>query len=70
MMRLAHSLAGSAANFGFAAIGAAAMPLDGAISVAIEDPAGFSAAPQMEWAEPIARLVALCRAADSEDGHA
>jgi signal transduction histidine kinase/DNA-binding response OmpR family regulator len=70
MMRLAHSLAGSAANFGFAAIGAAAMPLDGAISVAIEDPAGFSAAPQMEWAEPIAHLVALCRAAGSEDGYA
>jgi signal transduction histidine kinase/CheY-like chemotaxis protein len=70
MMRLAHSLAGSAANFGFAAIGAAAMPLDGAISVAIEDPAGFQAAPQMEWAEPMARLIALCRAAGSEEGHA
>jgi CheY-like chemotaxis protein len=65
MMRLAHSLAGSAANFGFMTVGTAAMPLDGALSLAIEDPAGFSGAPQREWAEPIARLIALCRAAGS-----
>src|SRR5439155_18208923 len=31
MMRLAHSLAGSAANFGFEAIGTAATPVDGAL---------------------------------------
>jgi len=65
MMRLAHSLAGSAANFGFTTVGTAAMPLDGVLSLAIEDPAGFSGEPKMEWAEPIARLIALCRAAGS-----
>jgi signal transduction histidine kinase/CheY-like chemotaxis protein len=65
MMRLAHSLAGSAANFGFTTVGTAAMPLGGALSLAIEDPAGFSGASQREWAEPIARLIALCRAAGS-----
>jgi signal transduction histidine kinase/CheY-like chemotaxis protein len=65
MMRLAHSLAGSAANFGFTTVGTAAMPLDRALSLAIEDPAGVSGEPKMEWAEPIARLIALCRAAGS-----
>jgi len=67
MMRLAHSLAGSAANFGFAAIGAAATPLDGSLSLAIGNPAALSATP--EWAELIARLIALCRATSAGNGN-
>jgi CheY-like chemotaxis protein/HPt (histidine-containing phosphotransfer) domain-containing protein len=65
MMRLAHSLAGSAANFGFAAIGTAAMPVDASLSVAIANPAALSATP--EWADSIARLIALCRSAGAEN---
>ena len=60
MMRLTHGLSGSAASFGFAAIGAAARPLDADITAAI-DAEGIAAA-SSAWAEPIARLIALCRA--------
>ncbi len=62
MMRLAHGLSGSAASFGFAAIGEAARPVDADITAAMEDPRDFSAAPSASWGAPIARLVALCRA--------
>jgi signal transduction histidine kinase/CheY-like chemotaxis protein/CHASE3 domain sensor protein len=63
MMRLTHGLAGSAASFGFAAIGTAARPLDADITAAIEDPNGFSVTAETgaDWAAPLARLVALCR---------
>lgn len=63
MRRLIHDLTGSAETFGFAAIGVAAHPLDIAIIMAIKDQKSFSAAAGtgVEWAEPIARLVALCR---------
>jgi CheY-like chemotaxis protein len=61
MMRLTHGLSGSAASFGFASIGAAARPLDADITAAIEDAKGLSES-NAAWAEPLARLVALCRA--------
>jgi len=63
MMRLTHGLSGSAASFGFAAIGTAARPLDADITAAIEDPNGFSVTAETgaDWAAPLARLVALCR---------
>ena len=61
MMRLTHGLSGSAASFGFAAIGEAARPLDADITAAIEDSEGISAV-GAAWAEPIARLITLCRA--------
>jgi CheY-like chemotaxis protein len=65
MMRLTHGLSGSAASFGFAAIGTAARPLDVDIAATIADRTAFSpaAGTGAEWAAPIARLVALCRAA-------
>jgi two-component system sensor histidine kinase/response regulator len=61
MMRLTHGLSGSAASFGFAAIGAAARPLDADITAAIEDSKSLTGT-GMAWAEPLARLIALCRA--------
>jgi CheY-like chemotaxis protein len=61
MMRLTHGLSGSAASFGFAAIGAAARPLDADISAAIDGPTGVATVGTV-WAEPISRLIALCRA--------
>jgi CheY-like chemotaxis protein len=61
MMRLTHGLSGSAASFGFAAIGAAARPLDADITAAIEDSSGLLEG-EAKWAEPLARLIALCRA--------
>jgi CheY-like chemotaxis protein len=61
MMRLTHGLSGSAASFGFAAIGAAARPLDADISAALDDAKGVATVGAV-WAEPISRLIALCRA--------
>jgi CheY-like chemotaxis protein/HPt (histidine-containing phosphotransfer) domain-containing protein len=61
MMRLTHGLSGSAASFGFAAIGAAARPLDADITAAIEASSGLFER-GTKWAEPLARLIALCRA--------
>jgi CheY-like chemotaxis protein len=61
MMRLTHGLSGSAASFGFAAIGAAARPLDADIATTIENAKEITVASKA-WAEPITRLIALCRA--------
>ena len=61
MMRLTHGLSGSAASFGFPAIGAAARPLDAEMTAAIKDSTEFAAS-SAAWREPIAHLIALCRA--------
>ena len=70
MMRLTHGLSGSAASFGFAAIGTAARPLDADITAAIEAPGPFSPAAGIIWAEPVGRLVALCRSVAARRGRA